>query len=269
MAKVQILRVQAYGVGKVSGILDEATRVPDASKHVTAPKPPKWLWGSRDAVDGAVEAHQSQDMQLVHMADGTVHKRKRRKDARCMVAGVASHPLSMMELNQANANGVQAWVKDTLKWLKTRFGKNLKGCLLHLDESHPHLHFFVVGDAQRLHPGLKNEVQGTTRISDSDARMAAHKEGLKTFLDDYHAEVGQQHGLVRSLGSRPAWRIRDRGVRQQVFDLDKRINGLELQSKSTQAAQSQNEVEAIASIRAVRNRLWDQQEKMNRPPLRF
>ena len=191
MAKVQILRVQAYGVGKVSGILDEATRVPDASKHVTAPKPPKWLWGSRDAVDGAVEAHQSQDMQLVHMADGTVHKRKRRKDARCMVAGVASHPLSMMELNQANANGVQAWVKDTLKWLKTRFGKNLKGCLLHLDESHPHLHFFVVGDAQRLHPGMKNEVQGKTRISDSDARMAAHKEGLKAFLDDYHAEVGQ------------------------------------------------------------------------------
>jgi hypothetical protein len=269
MAKVQILRAQAYSAGKVSGILDEATRVPEASKHVTTPKPPKWLWGSRDVLDSAVQAHQTEDMQLVHMADGTVHKRKRRKDARCLVAGVASHPLSMMELNQANANGVQAWVKDTLKWLKARFGKNLKGCLLHLDESHPHLHFFVVGDAQRLHPGLKNEVQGKTRIANSDARMTAHKDGLKAFLDDYHAAVGQQQGLVRSLGSKPAWRIRDRGVRQQVFDLDKRITGLELQSKADPVAQSQTEAEAIASIRAVRNDLWDKQEKVNRPTLRF
>ena len=269
MAKVQILRVQAYSVAKVSGILDEATRVPEASKHVTTPKPPKWLWGSRDVVGSAVQAHQTEDMQLVHMKDGTVHKRKRRKDARCLVAGVASHPLSMAELNEANADGVRTWVKDTLKWLKSRFGRNLSGCLLHLDESHPHLHFFVVGDAQRLHPGLKNEVHGKTRISDSDARMAAHKEGLKAFLDDYHAEVGQHHGLVRSLGSRPAWRIRDRGVRQKVFDLDKRINGLELQSKSEQTAPSQKDAEAIASIRAVRNDLWDKQEKVNRPPLRF
>ena len=269
MNKVQILRAQAYSAAKVSGVLDEATRKPEASKHVANPKPPKWLVGSRERVDAAVDEYQAKGMQLVHMADGTVHQRKRRKDARCLVAGIASHPLAMEELNRSNADGVTDWIKDTVIWLKAQFGKQLKGCVVHFDESHPHLHYFVVGDAQRLHPGLKNEVKGKTRIGDPKARMLAHKEGLKAFLNDYHAKVGSKHGMVRSLGSKPAWRIRDRGIRQQIFDLDKRIVALESNSEKEIVLRTPSELEAIASVKSIRDRMWDEQRKINRPEMRY
>lgn len=269
MDKVQILRAQAYSTGKVSGVLDEASRVPEASKHVADPKPPQWLLGSREVVEAAVVEHQEEDLQIVQMADGTVRHRKRRKDARCLVAGIASHPIAMTDMNNSNGQGVKAWVHDTLSWLKAQFGKNLKGCVLHLDESHPHLHYFVVGDAQRLHPGMRGEVKGKTRIADPVIRMEAHKQGLRNFLDDYHTKVGVRHGLARSLGSKPAWRVRDRGVRQQIFDMDKRIADLESRFDKEINIWTPSEMVAIASVRAVRDQLWDGQRKVNRPQLRY
>lgn len=269
MNKVQILRAQAYSTGKVSGVLDEASRVPEASTHVADPQPPQWLLGSREIVEAAVVEHQQEVLQIVQMADGTVRHRKRRKDARCLVAGIASHPLAMSAMNNSNAEGVKSWVNDTLSWLKTQFGKHLKGCVLHLDESHPHLHYFVVGDAQRLHPGMRGEVKGKTRIADPVIRMEAHKQGLRSFLDDYHTNVGVRHGLARSLGSKPAWRVLDRGVRQQIFDMDKRIIALESHFVKEINFRKPSEIAAIASVKAVRDQLWDGQRKVNRPRLLY
>jgi hypothetical protein len=254
--QAQMIRAQVYSVAKIQGILNEATRVPDACKHVDGPKPPRWILGNRELIEAAVEDYRANDKQIVHMKDGTTRERKRRVDACCLVAGMASHPLTVKELNAANSGGVKSWMDETVKHLKKRFGKRLKGVCLHLDESHPHLHFFVVGDAQRLHPGMQNEIRGNTRIADPDERMTAHKAGLKKWLDEYHQEVASKFGLERTLNSKPAWRIRDRSVRAKIYELDKELSELKTKVQTSAVATA-----AVERLSAGRDAIYDSQQK--------
>lgn len=254
--KAQMLRAQVYSVSKIQGILDEATRVPDACSHVDGPKPPRWIAGSRDVIEAAVEDYKAKDKQVVHMADGTTRIRKRRGDCCCLVAGMASHPIPVAELNKENAEAVKQWMSATVDFLKNQFGEKLKGVCLHLDESHPHLHFFVVGDAQRLHPGMKNEIKGHTRIADPDERMDAHKAGLKKWLDKYHAEVGSLFGLERTLNAKPAWRVKDRSVRAKLYELDKELSELKSAVQTSAAATA-----AVDRLTAGRDEIYNTQPK--------
>jgi hypothetical protein len=254
----QVIRAQSYSVSKIQGILDEATRLEEACKHVEDPKPPTWWVGGREVIEQAVTDYM-QTKQQVHMPDGTIRERKQNKDARCMVAGFASYPMPMSKMNKDNAADVKKWAEDTVEFLKKKFGKKLKGVCLHFDEGYPHLHYFVVGNAQRLHPGLKAEVVGVTRIADPIKRGEAYRAGLKTFLDDYHAEVGAKHGLARSLGKKPAWRVKDRAVKSKLFEVDKKIKELET---TVQAAPAKPEaLKALASLVKARDEVYDTQPK--------
>lgn len=253
MAKAQFARVQVYTPKTLGEILDEADRQEGSISHIEAPKPPKWLSGSREAVLQAVDKYMAQPV-TVRLKKGKTATRKRRSDHRCLTAGVLSWPDSMVHLDHAPLDKIKAnqWIQKTNEWLKVQYGENLVAVCLHTDESHPHLHFFVVGDAQRLHPGMKAELVNDIRPTDNKARMIAHKAGLKSWLDDYHESVNQHFELERTLNARPAWRIKDRSIREKLFQIDKQLKE-----------------RPDIDIQAQRNAIWDDSEKTERPDMKY
>jgi hypothetical protein len=249
----QFLRVHAYSRGKIPGILAEADRDPDSISHIEHPEPPTWLTGSRADIAASI-CEYMKVITTVKRKDGTIHKRSRRRDHRCLVAGTVSWPetVGTFYRNVDQKTRFQNWVKGTVAWLNQRFGKSLIGICAHQDEAFPHLHFFVVGDAQRIHPGMFAELVDNQRIEVPKERMAAHRLGLRSFLDDYFHKVGEPLGLKRSNGSKPAWRIADRRVRAKLFELDKEILRL-------------NQPQLIDQ----RNGIWDIALKRHPPAMRF
>lgn len=258
MAKAQFARVHTYTPKTIGGILAEADRQEGATSHIEAPKPPKWITGSSQAVGLAVTAYMSKPA-TVRLKNGGTATRKRRSDHRCLTAGVLSWPdsiESMKGLTLQNSTlqkiQLQSWIYKSEMWLKEKYGENLAGICLHYDESHPHLHFFIVGDAQRLHPGMKAELINDKRMTDNAARITAHKLGLKFWLDDYHMSVGQHCKLERTLNSKPAWRIKDRSIRAKLFKIDKQLQD-----------------NPNPDILLERNNIWDESEKTERPDMKF
>lgn len=250
----QFLRVHAYSRKKIKGVLDEADREEHAVSHIANPKKAVWFRGSRNEIELAIESY----LQLPEKVRnrGKIYTRKRKHTHRCLAAGVSSWPMSIndlkMENRRSNYEIVLRWINETLKWLSIQFEANLKGACMHVDESHIHIHFFVVGDAQRIHPGLRAELVNDIRIENPRERYSAHKDGLRNWLDDYYLSVSKNFGMSRKSKSKPAWRIKDRRVRATIVELDKIIaehKDVEMQIK--------------------RDELWDMAEKYAREEMRF
>ncbi|MBX0293122.1 plasmid recombination protein [Hymenobacter sp. HSC-4F20] len=88
------------------------------------------------------------------------------------------------------------WVKDNLAFLQKRYGaENVIGCMLHQDESTPHLHAIVVPitQQQRLHEGER--VGAKERLS---ARDLFSPVALRQLQTDY-AQAMAPYGLKRGI----------------------------------------------------------------------
>lgn len=252
--KGQFARAHAYSTNTLSAVLSEADREEGFTAHIAAVKPPVWRLGSKQAVDSAIERYMGEPAP-VRLKGGKVAYRKRRKDHRCLTAGVLTWPDPTADFTANNPLlkiKFQGWLDKTQRWLDEKYGENLVAVCLHTDESHPHIHFFVVGDAQRLHPGLRAELVNDKRIDDPDTRMKAHVAGLKSWLNDYHESVAQHFGMERTLNARPAWRIQDRATREKLFQIDKQLKAV-----------------PNADIQAQRDQVWDEEYKTDRPEMRF
>lgn len=252
----QFLRAHAYSVRKIQGVLDEADRNVEATGHIKNPKTAIWILGTRAEVDLAVNEYMRK---LSSIDTGKIkYKRKKRKDHRCLTAGVVSWPISIqqfiddIEKQEENKKEILAWRDKTMDWLKNQYNESLKGVCMHIDESHFHIHFFVVGDAQRIHPGLRAELVDNIRIADPKRRFVAHKKGLTLWLDDYHAAVGKLFSLSRKENSKPSWRILDRRIRETLIKLDEVIA-------------KKHDLE----IKEQRDLLWDMSQKEMRGEMNF
>lgn len=257
MPQAMFARAQAYSANKIASILAEADREPGFTSHIETVKPPVWRVGSKQAVEVAISQYMAQPAP-VRLKTGRLVHRKRRADHRSLVAGVVSWPDATVDFRPGAVDRdelkfkFRAWLEKTEAWLVEQYGSNLIGVCVHADESHPHLHFFVVGDAQRLHPGLKSELVDNVRIEQPAARFEAHKAGLKLWLDDYYASVGQHFGMERTINAKPAWRIEDRATRAQLFVIDKQLRNY-----------------PDIYIQEQRDAVWDREEKTDRPQMRF
>ena len=256
MPKSQFARCSPFPAGKTSDVLAEADRHPDFIPHVENPQRPTWVIGSRLAVEQAITSYMAEPAK-VKMRKDRILNRKRRLDHRCLVGGIVSWPDSIEMCHDKNypqerLDALKLWNQKTLIWLRKQFHDNLIAVCIHMDESHPHFHFFVVGDAQRLHPGMKNELVDDTRLVVPADRFVAHKAGLTVWLDDFHVDVGQPCGLQRSLRARPTWRIKDRGTRARLFKIDKAL--AERPDSDLQLQQDE---------------IWDSEVKTQRPRLLF
>lgn len=228
----QFFRIEAFPFPRVAAILAEASRDADFCGHVEEPDEPVWIVGSAAPITAAVQ-HFMQTPATYLKANGRQAWRKRRRDARCLIGGVCSWPTAMADIRQLarqhqdaadrELRRIREWVRKTRDWLLRKWGDRFIAMLFHTDESHPHIHFFVVGDATQLHPGLAAEWRDGKRLESRKEKIAAYKAAMAQLLDDYHSEVGCNCGLSRSSESPPRPRIKDPALASRILGLERKL----------------------------------------------
>lgn len=202
----QFIHADSYGrepgKGKRSGntiasIVGEAERDEGQCYHVEDPQKPIVLYGKsfREAGEEAKKWAEG-------MTDARGHKL--RKDALCMVAGVISAPDDLKNWDK--------YKKDSVTWLKKKYGKNLKCVLEHTDENRKHLHFAVVAEKgelfETIHQGYAAQKRADPKRGDrkrtvdekADGRrkgIRAYQTAMRDYQDEFYEAVSKKHGLTR------------------------------------------------------------------------
>jgi len=197
-----------------SFIFAEARRDPAASVHVANPSPPVVVFGVGVA---EVEALHDAAAEAARTTPKTGTPRKLRQDHKTLHTVIASHPHTMEEVraDPARRAEVEVWERRTVAWLRAQYGDDLKSVVRHEDESHFHVHAYVVPDsdpemrALRHHPGVAakrttmaagpSEGEDTKALSKRADRE--YKAAMRAWQDAYHETVGIPCGLAR-LGPR-------------------------------------------------------------------
>lgn len=224
MSGFQFVHVECYGrtagKGKAGGrtlrsVVEEAEREPQACPHVDEPQPPNLLHGVMPSEAAAVA-----EQRAAEAVDAS--GRKLRKDALVMVAGVASFPDTMDECrtDPARMAAYEAWRADALAWVKSEYGDSLLSVVEHVDERHPHIHWYAVpeldADTKRLsvdtiHDGRRKAAECKANGGLKGEQNTAYKQSMREFQSRYFDAVGMKHGQAR-LGpgcrrlSRAEWR---------------------------------------------------------------
>ncbi len=231
----QFLRVHAHGATAAHALLAEADRVPSHCSHIERPLPPRWYRGSPEEALRELKSFLGKP-QLVRLKSGGVLYRKVRPDQRCFMDCVASYPPDIEYLKQNPSDiekkKLREWINQTQTFIEKEFGAHYVACCLHLDESHVHFHFYIVGNASRIHPGLRSELVDGRRIKDGKERMRRHREALRAFLDRFYSDVGCKLGHSRGEHRRIARRIPDR----QAYKEFKRLLEQRDESRETEGA---------------------------------
>jgi hypothetical protein len=174
----------------VRQVVAEANRESGAYPHVQTPLEPTKLYG-----DDLIKVEQLAIDSKIGQCDS--HGRKLRTDTPVLLAGITSYPYDQYNANQ---DKFEHWLQDNITWLKNIYGDNLKNVTLHLDEEHPHIHFYAIsptGRAKDIHPGYKAEslVQDKT---DSKEKKLAYVKAMQDFQDQYFLNVATKHGMLRT-----------------------------------------------------------------------
>jgi hypothetical protein len=208
----QFIRIECYsrkadkGGRTVGFVLGEARREPSASTHVENPGVPVVVFGKDPA---AIEAEHDHAVEAARETNSAGKTRRIRVDQHTLLTAVASHPALVVDMkNEEKQLEVESWIKNTVSWMQQKWGDDLKGVVLHLDEAHPHLHAFIIPEnlkARELHPGVTAKREEVARAlgSGDDSKTAnrrgdrQYKAAMRLFLDDYHQKVGLGAGLLR------------------------------------------------------------------------
>lgn len=121
----------------------------------------------------------------------------RQKDSLLMSSGVFSYPGEICD-------DFYSWQAACIEYLKEEYGDRFKSAVIHLDESNPHLHFFLCDlKSLRVDEGLDpaKTDQRKQRVV-KDGSHIGQREALKAFQDSFHAAVGEKYGHARKIGSR-------------------------------------------------------------------
>lgn len=209
-------------------IFDEASRKPDASVHVSNPSPPVLVHGV--GVEAVQELHESAVTSATVEVKGG-KSRKIRQDQKTVHTVVASHPYTMDEIRADSTKRREAeeWERRTVAWLRDQYGDDLKSVIRHEDESHWHIHAYILPlsdpalKAARYHPGMtaKRAVMDAGPIAGEDQKAlgkradAQYKAAMRQWQDSYHEAVAIPSGLTR-LGPQRRRLSRDEWQREQV-----------------------------------------------------
>lgn len=196
----------------VDQVIGEGIRNPEFSVHVEDPKPPRVFLGDPSTFKAEHDAHVKSKATRV-MVKGVEKSRAIRNDRHTLATIIASYPLTQDQIDEGgneSADHHKAWEQDTIAFVQTKYGAQLKVVFAHDDEAHPHLHFWLLpdnpdADAKMLHPGkiAKTEVEAAAKsegITPRDAvRLgnAALKVAMRGFLDSYFHEVAEPLGMLR------------------------------------------------------------------------
>lgn len=172
----------------VKYVVDEAIREASSIPHIDAPQPPEYVYG--EPLEGLEMAC---NKWAESVRDGRGHAT--RKDALCLLAGVVSAPKDI------TPEAWEAFQKDSLKWLKKKYGKSLRTVIAHHDESHPHLHFYVIPELgqrfETVHQGRAAAAQVKAENGVKGLQNQAYKAAMREFQDEFYDRVGIEHGFTR------------------------------------------------------------------------
>lgn len=198
----QFIHIEAYArVGSnqkgkstkwnIHQIAGEAMRNNEDCKHVEHPQEPTVLFG----VDAYAAADMAQKWAETSLdASG----RKLRKDGSCLLAGVISFPEGRTE------DDWKAFRDESIKYLKDKYGENLKSVIEHRDESNLHIHFYSVPkNGQKfedIHDGKKAVLEAkkeNSKILKGDQNRLYIK-AMKEFQEDFYNKVAMFHGMTKT-----------------------------------------------------------------------
>jgi len=230
----QFIHMEAFskkGDGKgrtVAFVMAEARRDPVASVHVTNPSAPVVVYGS--TIDEVETMHDAAAAVATTAVKGG-KPRKLRQDHKTLYTVIASHPFTMEEVRGDPQKREQAeeWERRTIAWLRAQYGADLKSVVRHEDESHFHVHAYIVPTddpemrALRNHPGVvaKRAMMAAGPAEGDDSKVlskradAAYKSAMRSWQDSYHAAVGVPCGLAR-LGPQRRRLTREQWQAEQV-----------------------------------------------------
>lgn len=252
------------GKSTMHDVIAEALRADGHCNHVDAPQRPTFLYGDTinlSCLDLEIERKCEAEKKLTGRAP--------RKDMHVLLAGVSSYPRALQVEDPA---GYERWEKSTVKWLRDKYGDNLRAVLRHDDEAHPHIHFFVCDrerlNAKELHDGHAAVASSPGVKTISKDATQVFNDAMRDFQSDYYAKVGHGAGLLRDGPKRlrldgPTYQARKREARERV-KLDAEVcqvqsdllNGASTEAK--QATQLRREAEREAAAMAVERAELDQ-----------
>lgn len=240
----QFVHVNTYSIKSGgAGIAAEAGRKPAHSRHVENPQPPVLLAGVEPELAwGQIEQRHEKARDLVTLKNGRKAERRLRSDASVLLAAVASYP-EPTETCDTDSPDFQDWQKRTLDWFTAQHGEPLSA-VLHLDETHPHIHFLTapnLEDGQRMrdiHPGERAKAVVGGKSAGRIEKRQAFSEAMRQYQDGYHQAVGVHHGQAR-LGpkrqrlTRDEWKTQQAELKRQA----ERLKGLETDRVAVKAAE--------------------------------
>lgn len=257
----------------VKDILDEALRrEPEACKHVLVPNmKPNFIIGTEEdfstlerKLDSIVEKVRAQD------------KRKAQADTHILLSGVASFP---REVYETEPELYEKWKEKTLDFLKEKYGSNLYGVIEHLDERHPHMHFYCINEQSAnvkfIHEGhIAQSKANPPGQRVSKAGTEAFKKAMEDFQTDYHQSVGLVIGMTRDGPKRQRLTAvenaaRKDEARQQARDIEnisKSCVELMLENSKVDSRKSnitEHEYEFHQYKKAEEKRLREMEEELN------
>ncbi|MDE1211734.1 plasmid recombination protein [Vibrio aestuarianus] len=229
----------------MQSIVNEAMRVDGYSPHVYRPMPPELLYGidPRKLPEIALERS---SCALDKMG------RRLRKDAPLLLCGVIS-------IESESTTDFKAFLKYSLHYLKKKYGANLMSVVLHLDEAHPHMHFFAM-------PSLKNGVFNIAEIHDGirarndcsggySKKANAYKTAMREFQDSFYEGVASKLGLTR-LGPRVQRLTRKQWKAQQA-------QAQALSAKHSALTKKQREINKVQkSVESIKNEIQQREVKL-------
>ncbi|MCW8088248.1 hypothetical protein [Sabulicella glaciei] len=165
------------------GIVHEAMRDPAYCQHVSSPQPPQLIFGEAFDIilDEAIERHREAS---------DIQGRRRRDDNVMLSSWVVSCHIPVAELEMPGKQAEYGrWLELTLIFLKERLGSCLRGCVLHLDEAHPHIHALAL-------PPLKP-------VTDPDGNPRMDRSGRPHFILDVGATDPFRAARAAALAAHP------------------------------------------------------------------
>lgn len=204
----------------VDWVLNEAARISDSCLHVVSPTAPQVAFG--DDVE-TVRAKHAIAATTATTTTRTGHTRAIRRDQNTLLTVVASHPALLSDTQPETLQAVLEWETLTIAWLRQQFGDAVVSVVRHTDETHPHIHAFILPTdtemrASALHPGAKAKADILSNALPGEDRKLANKRGdlayrkaMRSWQDSFWQAVGKPCGLAR-LGpgrrrlSRAEWR---------------------------------------------------------------
>lgn len=188
----------SHGTQRASGwsakdILAEAQRLKGHCQHVPFPKPPALIYGvplmEVEVIADTWAATRTVDVKL---KSGKIAKRKMRSDAPIMACGVISFPADRID-------EWPAYRDHAIEQLKQKHGDRLVSAVEHLDEAHPHLHFYLVplvGESfGAVHDGYA--ASRAARAAPGNKIRDAFQSAMRLWQDWVQEKIGLKFGLAR------------------------------------------------------------------------